>query len=254
MTYSIATLMTAPGLPSRTIAALTLILCSGCTASIYHPLTGFHRPVALEPRADTFKGLNLEITCLPSETLERSDAERLCRHARRLFAEQGALVQTSTRAGAGGNPMGQAADVQQPKGPTLKIDLSARIRRDDPNVVSWFLAIYTLTLVPAVTEHVFIQDVVVRDDSGFLLAKDTWEGRIIDYLGVGFWTVNFALDHTVREPADVVTGDACEKNFSRDFDRQLTQIVFNARARWALLQESSGPPSQGAAAPPKAVN
>ncbi len=253
MTCSIAPGMGRTGSVHLAGAALALLLSSGCTTAVYHPLTGFHRPVALEPRADTFKGLTLEITCLPGDVLERADAERLCRHARRLFADQGATVETKTRLGA--SAMGDAGGAKAPPtGPVLKLDLSGRTTRVEANAVSWVLFIYTLTLVPAVSEQTFVQEVVVRDDAGFLLASDTWAGRIVEYVGAGYWTANFALDHTVRAPEDVVTGDACEKNFSRDFDRQLTQIVFNARARWALLQESSGPPPPRPSDPAKAVN
>jgi hypothetical protein len=102
----------------------------------------------------------------------------------------------------------------------------------------------TLTLVPAITEFTFAQEVTILDSSGFQLASDTLQGRFVRYCGVGLWAVNSALDLLVRSDAEELTGDAPKKDFSRDFHGQLSQLAFNARMRSLVMRGFEEPPQR----------
>lgn len=236
------------GMSSRTtcwVLLLTGVCASGCTTVVYQPLKGLQRPVALEPRAGTFTGLSLDVTCLQGDSLERQDAERVCRHVRRLFADQGAVVRTSTKLGAGAFEK----EARDPFATKLKLDLQARHHRLEAPGWGWFVSLYTATLVPAVSEETFVQDVRVRDEAGFLLGAETWQGRFVEYWGLGYSALNYALDHTVRAKDEMVTDDNAQKDFSRDFDRQLTQLLYNARVRAELMKQNDGPVATGGPVP-----
>ena len=103
----------------------------------------------------------------------------------------------------------------------------------------WALCYASFTLVPAVSEFTFAQDAVVRDGSGFLLATDTVQGRIVRQFGGSVWLGNRILDRLIREDADEVTRDAAKNDLSDDLYRQLSQMVYNAKVQWQVLQEAS---------------
>src|SRR5262249_25429186 len=129
--------------------------------------------------------------------------------------------------------------------PDLVIDLRSRQTHVNSNGLLTFVSVITLTLVPMVTEQSFAIDVAVRDPSGFVLASDTYEGRMVEYVGVGLWLVRQAaevLDRTGARPFDA------SKEMSNDLYAQLCQLGFHARVRRDVLRGFA--PSSGQAAAP----
>ncbi|MHB8876559.1 MAG: hypothetical protein ACYC8T_22925 [Myxococcaceae bacterium] len=217
---------------------LAWALFSGCV-TVYQPMVGLQRPVAIEPAENNFKGLRLEINCRRGDFLWHDEAEQLCNHASKLFTSQGATVRTTTE---GQSPedeegeglpggLGGESDID------LRVDLTPRIVHEEKNVLTFVLMVASATLIPGVSEYTFAQDITVRDSHGFLFASDHWQARFVRYVGAAVWGVNFILDYTLRRPGDRITGDALAHDFSRDYFRQLNQLVFNAKTRWALLRE-----------------
>jgi hypothetical protein len=177
------------------------------------------------------------VRCIPSDYLQPADADQLCRNVRSLFTKQGAQVEVEVpRAG-----MAVRGEQEGPK-PDLIIDLRARLVHEENRALVGVLSGLTLTLVPAITEFTFAQDVTIRDSSGFQLASDTLQGRFVRYTGIGIWAVNSALDLLVRSEEEELTGDAPKKDFSRDFHRQLSQLAFNARMRSWVMRGFEEPP------------
>ena len=64
------------------------------------------------------------------------------------------------------------------------------------------------------------------------------------YFGGPYWLLNFILDRTVREEDEKVT-NAVGRDASRDFYGQLSQIIFNARARLSVLRAGDGAATAG---------
>jgi hypothetical protein len=236
--------------PNRGLwCALALTLLSGCV-TVYQPLVGLQRPVAIEPRANNFKGLRLELNCSRGDYLWQDEAELLCARAGKLFESQGATVRTRTDGVAPteeeiGNQ--QAAPGKADDTVDLRVDLSSRVLHEEKSIILWVLSFASATIIPGISEYTFAQDITVRDAEGFLFAQDHWQARFVRYMGVLVWSFNFLLDHTLRESEEMLTGDAMSRDFSRDFYRQLNQVVFNAKTRWALLRE----PPPVVALPPK---
>jgi hypothetical protein len=227
-------------------------LVAGCV-TVYQPLVGLQRPVAIQPQADNFKDLRLRVNCLPGGFVGPDEVDQLCKEVGRLFTGQGAAVETRTRlasdfaeypsrsAATRADPRAAASPPSKPKPVDLEIDLTARQLHEDRNPLLFAISIATATLIPAISEYTFAQDVEVRDGDGFLLATDTWEARFVRYFGFTTWAVNGLLDLTLRKPADKLTGSAIERDFSHDFYAQLTQLVFNAKGRWTLLHLNEAP-------------
>ena len=114
----------------------------------------------------------------------------------------------------------------------------------------WILSIGTLTLVPAITDYTFAQDVTLRDASGFLLGSDTLQGRFVRYFGFGVLMVNWILDLVVRPKSEKMTGNGFKEEFSKDFYGQLTQLAFQARMKSKVMHNFEpepvrAPPSRG---------
>jgi hypothetical protein len=218
------------------VSCLLAVLSSGCV-TVYQPLVSLQRPVVVDPQLPNFEGQRMLVRCIPGDYLEPGDADQLCRNVRSLFTKQGAQVEVEVpRAGLA------ARDEQEGPKPDLIIDLRARLVHEENRALVGVLSGLTLTLVPAITEFTFAQDVTIRDSSGFQLASDTLQGRFIRYTGIGIWAVNSALDLLVRSDEDELTGDAPKKDFSRDFHRQLSQLAFNARMRSVVMRGFEEPP------------
>jgi hypothetical protein len=211
------------------VPCLLAILSSGCV-TVYQPLVSLQRPVVVDPRIANFEGQRMLVRCIPGDYLEQDDAEQLCRNVRSLFTRQGAQVEVEIpRAGVA------ARDEREGAKADLIIDLRARLVHEEDSALLWALSGLTFTLVPAITEFTFAQEVTIRDSSGFQLASDTLQGRFVRYTGIGIWAVNSALDLLVRNDHEELTGDAPKKDFSRDFHEQLSQLAFNARMRsWVM--------------------
>jgi hypothetical protein len=219
-------------IPRRTLALMALLAAStGCVTTIYQPLTSLQRPVAVDPRIANFEGQRLLLRCHPGDYLSNSDAQTLCRGVGTSFRNQGAVVDMEIPR-PGRPARAREADAQ----PDLVIDLKGRLLHRENSNLLYILAYMTLTLVPAVDEFTFAQDVTIRDRQGTLLLQDSLQARFIQYVGVGVWAVNWALDVTVREDEDELSGKAPHRAFSRDFYGQLSQLAFNAHMRQVVLR------------------
>jgi len=215
-----------------------LVLISGCV-TVYQPLVSLQRPVAIDPGLPNFEGQRVLVRCFPGEYLDAQEATTLCKHVRRLFTNQGAQVTAVVPRGA----VSVATDAK-PDRPDLIIDLQARLLQEDNNGLLWIVSGLSLTLIPAITDTTFAQDVTIRDADGALLLSDTLQGRFVRYFGFGTWAVNATLDVLVREPSEKLTGDVAEHDFSRDFYRQLSQLAFHARMRDRVMHGfPSSPPA-----------
>jgi hypothetical protein len=220
------------------VPGLLALLASGCV-TVYQPLVSLQRPVVVDPRIANFEGQRMLVRCIPGDYLEPDDAEQLCRNVRSLFTNQGAQVEVEVpRAGV------SARDEQEAAKADLIIELKARLVHEEDSALLATLSVLTFTLVPAITDSTFAQEVIIRDSKGFQLASDTFQGRFVRYTGVGLWAVNSALDLLVRSDAEELTGDAPKKDFSRDFHGQLSKLAFNARMR-SLVMRGFEPSPQG---------
>ena len=240
------------GTPVLALLALGLWpLLSGCI-TIYQPLLSLQRPVAIDRRQPNFTGLRISLRCLPSDDLPQNDAAVLCRRVESLFAQQGALVDVATTAGASAS-----AAVGSEKGstpPALIVELSVRRIHSEGAGLLWIVCYLTGSLVPAISSETFAQDVTVRDSHGFLLAQESYQARFVSYFGLGAWGVNFALNHTLRAPKEELSDEASERDFSADLYDQLTQVAFQAHLRSVVLGGFASPapaPTPSSTAPSK---
>jgi len=229
---------------SAVFAAAVILTGSGCVHT-YQPMSGLHDPVIVDIQAPNLADVSLTVYCVPGPDLSPQEASVLCQHVGTLFTNQGAEVRTVTSSRAlQADDLGSALDArdaEEDPAPTTDLVLELRGRRlnesNDP--LMWALCYASFTLVPAVSEFTFAQDAVVRDGSGFLLATDTVQGRIVRQFGGSVWVGNRILDRLFREDADEVTGDAAKNDLSDDLYRQLSQLVYNAKVQWQVLQEAS---------------
>jgi len=204
---------------------------------VYQPLRGLHDPRIVDPTLPNFRGLSIDVYCVPSKELKPAQASMLCQRVGTLFENQAATVETFTvdpRVSGGDGGLGLEEDTNRAPA-DLVVELRTETVHKDPHPLSWSLCYITGTIVPAVRESTFTQKAVVRDADGFLLASSTYEGRIVSSFGIGTWGGNKLLDVTVRAPEDEITGEGAKKDLSTDMYEQLTQVVYNAKVRGELL-------------------
>lgn len=204
----------------------------GCVVHTYQPLSGLHDPVVVDPTAPNLTDVDLDVVCVPKDLLTDQTAGALCRRVGLLFENQGARVTTSI--GVAPEPDDEVP-AEGPRPVSLRLELRARQLHQASHPLSWAATIATLSIVPAMSEFTFEQDVVVRDASGFLLAEDTLRGRMVHWYGFGAWASNQLLDLTIREDADEVVGDGADRDLSTDLYRSLSQTVFDARMQARVL-------------------
>lgn len=219
---------------------------SGCV-HVYQPLSGLHRPVVIDTGLANFEGVRLAIYCPAGDGLNPSEAASLCRKVGVLFQNQGAEVSTSIRDNRfrdDGIGEGQAAAEEAPT--DLVLELRSRELHESNDPLSWLLCAGTFTLVPAVTEFSFAQDVIIRDGDGFVLLSDTLQGRIIRRFGAGAWAGNKVLDLIWRDDEDELLGDAAKRELSQDLYQQLSQLVFNATMRLDVLKRAPAASTEAA--------
>jgi hypothetical protein len=224
------------------IAAILLAGFPACV-TLYQPMTGLHAPVVVDPHARNLDGVSLTVHCIPEDFLDRTSADALCRMVGVLFENQGASVRTVSSV-----RLVQEGLIEEPGEPTapsdqpatdLTLELRSRKIHEAKNPLLWMLCVSTFTLVPSITEYTFTQDVIIRDETGFLLASQSLEGRLVQQIGIATWAGNMILDVAWRADADKLTGTAANEDLSRDLYRQLSQLVFNAKVQWQVLQEKS---------------
>ncbi len=227
------------------LGALSLLGATGCV-KVYQPLSGLHDAAVIDPRLPNLVGLRVAVHCPAGAHLTHGEAEKLCRRMDTLLTNQGADVATYTsdpRGRSDGLDAALAPPQQQVAAPVvtdLRLELRTREVETSQDPVSWALCFATFTLVPALTESTFIQDITIRDESGFLLLTDTLRGRIVRTFGAGAWAGNKVLNWLWRDDADEIGRGAAHRDLSADFYQQVSQTTFNAAMRWRVLQEAAG--------------
>jgi len=178
-------------------------------------MSGLHRAIAVDPGYAHLADLDLTLHCVPGDHLDRGETRALCRKVSRLFENQGAEV----RMVLGRSPLADPDDAPEspataaaPEKPTpktaLHVSLSSRlVHQEEISIFGWSI----------VTDYTFAQDITIRDESGFLLVKDTLTGRMMMRLGVF---------------------EDAKDEFTRDYYGQISQLAFNAKIRRQVLRES----------------
>ncbi len=180
-----------PSVPS-VLRWLPVVALMGCV-NVYQPISGLQRPVAIDMGYANFEGLRVTLQCVPGEVLDRKDSRKLCRHLGALFTNQGAEVEQKV-----GRETGPLA--------ALNIEISSRVVQQEITRFLWWRIRH---------DYIFAQRVVVRDETGFMLAQETLQGRFRRRFGFG--------------------SEAAEE-FSGDLNGQMSQIAFDASMRRRVLR------------------
>ena len=205
---------------------------------VYQPISGLRHPVVVDPTAANFRDVNVSLRCERGDMLSRSEASKLCDRVATLFENQGAIV---TRADGSGFD----DELEEPTEgiPLARTDLSVVLEprqvHEATYPLSYALCVVTFTLFPAISEETFAQDVEIRDGDGFLLLRESLKGRLVRRWGAGPWAGNWLADRTYRDKDERITGDAVNRDLSEDMYSQLSQMLFNAKIQWQVLQESA---------------
>ncbi|MCB9797224.1 MAG: hypothetical protein H6741_31435 [Alphaproteobacteria bacterium] len=218
------------------LAALALVL-SGCV-HVYQPMYGLQQPVVVDPTAANLEGVRITLRCYPGDALNDMEADDLCDKVSALFENQGATVTLASSVAFRDEPTGDQAQ-EAPPAADLVVELRARELHKSNDTLRWFLCIGTYTLVPAITEYTFAQDVTVRDGGGLLLARESMSGRMIRYFGLGTWASNVVLNLVWRDEEDKIEADTAQRELSDDLYRQLSQVVYNAKVQWQVSQRAA---------------
>jgi len=242
----------------RTLALATLLaLGTGCT-TVYHPLSGLHAPVVVDPQVGNLPDLRIVVHCVPRDILKKT-AGALCQRVQQVFENQGAEVRTVTSAGrteadtrfeVAAPPVVKQdaskptdAKAKKPKPPPalrpdLIVELRARHLHERTHYTMWVLSFFTLTLAPGISENIFVQEVLIRDDRGNLLVSGELKGRIVRYFGLGYWVSSKLINLIARDDEEDQNDDNLKRLLSEDLYGQLSQMVFNANMRRKVLDAS----------------
>ena len=216
-----------------------LALSLGCIR-VYQPMSGLHDPIVVDPGARNLEDVSVAVYCVPGKHVNAAESRRLCEVVGTLFENQGAEVVTFTNAlGFTLDDGDTVADEEDVVRTDLTVELRAREVHKASRPLSWVLNVMSLTIVPGLSEQTFAQEVVIRDDTGFLLVRDELQGRLVERFGAGVWLGNKFLDFAFREDEDHLAGDAAKEDLSADLYGQLSQLVFDAKLRWMVQQQAA---------------
>ena len=231
---------------------------SACVTVVYQPLSAIRQPVSIDIRKLNFEGFTLDIRCQSGALLGPEDANKLCRSVSADLERQGASVRTeevnlqvidrndpSENADSRQSSDKDAASQNDALKSKLVVELSAKRVRYLKN--SWYgpLSFYTLTLVPLVEDVTDEQRIIVRDESGFVLADQSFQIRFIEYWGLGYVALNAAANLLFRTDEEKITEGTAGQLMTTDLHRQLSQVVMNAGARQMALKLATKKPSGG---------
>ena len=211
---------------------------TGCVR-IYQPLHGLNAPVVIDTQVQNLAGVRLAVHCVPSGMLTPLTAQELCQKVGVVFENQGALVTTIATPGGVEGGVGELPESAPSAMPDTDLDLEIRTRviHQAHNPMLWVLCVLSFTIIPSSTEYTFEHDVVIRDGTGFLLAEETLQGRMVQQFGIAAWIGN-ALFNLWRLPEDEISYKTMREDLSTDLYRQLSQAVFNAKMQWLVLQQT----------------
>ncbi len=221
-------------------SALVLLGMQGCAVTVYQPMAGLHSPVVVNPQAPNFVGTKLTVYCVQSEMLNREETRMLCRRVGRLFENQGALVETTTSGATDELSGGFGEQASQPVTSELVMELRSRQLHKARDSMGWTICLLTSTLAPCVSEESFATDVTIRGADGFLLAEESFQGRIIRKVGVGPVVGNWLLDWLWRDEDEKLGPNSAQDDLSEDLYGQLSQLTYNARVQQTVLNERQG--------------
>jgi len=226
--------------PCAVASVLALLALSAGCVPIYQPLRGLNTPVVIDTQVRNLAGVRLTIHCVPGGMLTPLTAQELCQKVGVVFENQGALVTTIATPGGVEGGLDDPSEAASSAMPETDLDLEIRTRviHQAHNPMLWVLCVLTLTIVPSSTEYTFEHDVVIRDGTGFLLAEETLQGRMVQQFGIAAWTGNALFNWVWRLPEDDITYETMRHDLSTDLYRQLSQAVFNAKMRWLVLQQT----------------
>lgn len=196
------------------------------------------RPTVIDTRVGNFPGLRIQINCHTGGPLDSSYARILCRRLAVLLSNQGAVVRTNQE-DALPAPDDDAPDEANQPDFDLRMDLRARRVHLQHNYLLWGISLATLTLFPTTGVKTIAQDIVIRDSTGFLLASETLQARLVRHVGAGYWLLNTILNWVAREDGERLGEEATKKDFSRDFYTQISQMVLNSWMRLSVHQSPS---------------
>ena len=97
------------------------------------------------------------------------------------------------------------------------------------------LCAFSFTLVPAIGEMTYGQEISIRDAQGFMLAQQSFQERFIESFGLGVWALNGLIDLIIRPKSEQVTGDGYKAEFTRDLHGHLAQLLYNAKVRARVM-------------------
>ena len=148
---------------------------------------------------------------------------RLCDRLAQLFENQGATVRTKLYASDDGPTNGaltpQTSDdtsAASSTPSTMALNVEVRTRLVHVDVIDYIIWDQTV-------DYTFAQDITIRDETGFLLLRETLEGRFIQKLGFN--------------------SDAVDA-FSAHYYGQMSQLAFNAKMRRQMLNENRIKPAR----------
>lgn len=230
---------------ARVMRAFAVLACvcfgSGCV-TVYQPLVGLQQPIAIDPQdPGNFVATSVLVRCHSSEGVE---ADVLCRNVRSSLSKQGATVATEVV-----KPQRASSTEKREVVPQYIIDVTSKVLHHEQSALMTLLCIASFTLVPAVADATYAQELTIRDSQGFLLAKDILQSRFIESFGLGVWAVNGLVDLIARPKNEQVTGDRYKEDFTRDFHGRLSQALHNAKVKTRVLESFSVAPAAAGKGP-----
>lgn len=231
---------------------------SACLTVVYQPLSALRQPVGIDVRKANFEGMTIHLKCFSGALLQPEDADNLCRNVSEALERQSAKVQLDqpneedSTADDTGKSEGETPPVAKPAGaqtglPSSKliVELSAKRVRILRNGWLGPLSFYTLTLVPQIEDFTDEQRIVVRDESGFVLADQSFQLRFIEYTGFGYLALNTIANFLFRSEEEQIVEGTADRLMTRDLHRQLSQVVMNAGTRQLALKLAKNPSEGG---------
>ena len=226
--------------PGAVASVVALLAPSAGCVPIYQPLRGLNTPVVIDTQVQNLAGVRLTVHCVPGGMLTPLTAQELCQKVGVVFENQGALVTTVATPGGLDGGLDDRPEVAGSAMPETDLDLEIRTKviHQAHNPMLWVLCVLTLTIVPSSTEYTFEHDVVIRDGTGFLLAEETLQGRMVQQFGIAAWAGNGLFNWVWRSDEDDITYATMKQDLSTDLYRQLSQALFNAKMQWLVLQQT----------------
>lgn len=213
---------------ARSLVVAGLVVASSGCVTLYQPLVGLQRPVAVDSQNPVnFTDARVLVRCHPADGVE---ADVLCRNVRSSLSKQGAKVTTEIV-----RPSGRAPATDDDVPAQYVIDITSKLIDQDDSLLLGILNILSFTLVPSWSATTYGQEVRIRDAQGFVLAQQSYQERFVQSFGLGVWALNGLIDLLIRPKSEQVTGDGYKEEFTRDLHGHLAQLLHNAKVRARVM-------------------